>query len=92
MHDTAAADTSALKFPCLFPLKVMGRNTDGLYPAVYAVLKKHVPDLADAAFASRLSSNDKYLSITVTFAARSKDQLNAIYRELNAHELVLMTL
>jgi putative lipoic acid-binding regulatory protein len=129
MHDTTDAHAGGLKFPCLFPLKVMGLNTDGLYPAVHAVLKKHVPDLDDAAlklpaakqqgifdpqgsdypnrsltpqqavrnalapgFTSRLSSSEKYLSIMVTFTARSRDQLNAIYQELNDHELVLMTL
>ena len=41
---------------------------------------------------SRLSSGDKYLSLTVTFTAESKDQLDAIYEDLNGHELVLMTL
>jgi putative lipoic acid-binding regulatory protein len=92
MHDTTAANAGALKFPCLFPLKVMGLNTDGLYPAVHAILKKHVPDLDGAAFTSRKSSGGKYLSITVTFTAHSRDQLNAIYQELNDHELVLMTL
>ncbi len=92
MHDTTDAHAGGLKFPCLFPLKVMGLNTDGLYPVVHAVLKKHVPDLDDAAFTSRLSSSEKYLSITVTFTAQSRDQLDAIYQELYDHELVLMTL
>jgi putative lipoic acid-binding regulatory protein len=92
MHDTTAANAGALKFPCLFPLKVMGLNTDGLYPAVHAILKKHVTDLDPGAFTSRLSSSAKYLSITVTFTAHGRDQLNAIYQELNEHELVLMTL
>jgi uncharacterized protein len=92
MHDTIDAYAGGLKFPCLFPLKVMGANTDGLYPAVHAILRKHVPDLDNAAFTSRLSSSEKYLSITVTITAHSRDQLNAIYQELNDHELVLMTL
>jgi uncharacterized protein len=92
MHDTIATNSGALKFPCLFPLKVMGLNTDGLYPAVHTILKKYVPDLDPGAFTSRLSSSAKYLSITITFTAHSSDQLNAIYQELNDHELVLMTL
>jgi putative lipoic acid-binding regulatory protein len=40
----------------------------------------------------RLSSGDKYLSLTVTFTAQSREQLDSLYRELHAHELVLMTL
>jgi putative lipoic acid-binding regulatory protein len=39
-----------------------------------------------------LSRGNKYLSITVTFIAQSKDQLNTLYEELNEHELVVMTL
>ena len=92
MNDTIDAHAGGLKFPCLFPLKVLGANTDGLYPAVHAILKKHVPDLDSATFTSRRSSGGKYLSITATFTAQSRDQLNAIYKELNDHELVLMTL
>ena len=83
---------SLFKFPCAFPIKVMGKNSDELYPVVSAIMEKHVPGLDGVAFESRLSSSDKYLSITVTFTAESKDQLDAIYLELNGHELVLMTL
>jgi len=91
MNDTANP-TSALKFPCIFPLKVMGLNTVALYPAIHSILKKHIPDLDEAAFTSKLSSSEKYLSITVTFTAQSRAQLDGLYQELNDHELVLMTL
>jgi putative lipoic acid-binding regulatory protein len=32
------------------------------------------------------------MSITATFIVKSREQLNAIYEELNQHELVLITL
>ena len=83
---------SIFNFPCLFPIKVMGNNTDELYPAVSAIMEKHVPGLDGVSFESRLSSGDKYLSITVLFTAQSRAQLDSIYLDLNGHELVLMTL
>ena len=83
---------SLFRFPCTFPIKVMGNNTDELYPAVSAIMAKHVPGLDGVTFESRLSSGGKYLSITVTFTAQSRAQLDAIYLDLNGHELVLMTL
>lgn len=83
---------SLFNFPCQFPLKVMGKNTADLYPAVSAIMAKHVPGLDGVSFESRLSSGDKYLSITITFTAQSRAQLDAIYLDLNGHELVLMTL
>jgi putative lipoic acid-binding regulatory protein len=83
---------SLFQFPCVFPIKVMGKNTDELYPVVSAIMEKHVPGLNGVIFESRLSSRDKYLSITVTFTAQSRAQLDAIYLDLNRHEMVLMTL
>ncbi len=83
---------SSLQFPCVFPIKVMGLNSDVFYEAISVILKKHLPDIDAAAFTSRLSSGEKYLSITVTCTVQSKEQLDALYQELNDHELVLMTL
>jgi len=79
------------KFPCPFPIKAMGINSDAFTSAVLAIFRKHL-QLAEFIYTSRLSSSGKYMSITITFTAESKDQLNAIYEELNSHELVIMTL
>ena len=80
-----------MTFPCSFPLKVMGHNIDAFETAVRAILSGHLSD-ARIVFACRPSSGGKYVSITATFTAVSREQLDAIYRELNAHELVVMTL
>lgn len=78
-------------FPCVFPLKVMGYNTEDFSPAVLSILQRHLgPETLSCS--RRLSSADKYISLTVTFKAESKSQLDAIYRELNSHPLVVMTL
>ena len=37
-------------------------------------------------------SNGKYLSITATFTATSKEQLDALYRELSSHPMVKIVL
>lgn len=39
-----------------------------------------------------LNTGGKYLCVTATFAAESRGQVEAIYRELNGHDLVVMTL
>ena len=81
----------AFTFPCSSPLKVMGLNTADFASAVEAVFRKHL-GTAEVSYARQLSSSGKYLSITATFTATSKEQLDAIYLELNRHELVKMTL
>ncbi len=82
---------SFLRFPCPFPLKVMGLNTEAFETAVTSIFERHAGP-GRTSYSRRLSSGNKYLSITATFTARSKDQLDALYRELNDHDLVLMTL
>lgn len=77
-------------FPCLFPLKVMGLNTEEFEQAVRVVVTRHVP--GECEYARRLSGGGKYLSLTATFTAESRAQLDALYRELGVHELVVMTL
>ena len=80
-----------IKFPCMFPVKVMGLNNESFSSTVMAIFYKHLdPDRLSSS--SRTSSGEKYLSITVTFMAKNRAQLDAIYEELNAHELVMMTL
>ncbi len=79
-------------FPCLYPLKVMGRNTGEFYSVVSAIVEKHVPRGNEVTYSSRTSSGEKYLSITATFSVESREQLHALYKELNEHDLVLMTL
>lgn len=81
-----------IEFPQLFPLKVIGKNTNEFYSVVSAIIEKHVPAGDSITYSGRVSSGDKYLSITATFSAESRDQLTAIYQELNGHELVLITL
>ena len=80
-----------LAYPCTFPLKVVGLNTESFERAVREVVRKHLGDIV-VEYEARMSSEGKYLSVTATFAAESREQVEAIYRELKGHELVVMTL
>ena len=39
---------SALTFPCVFPIKIMGRTQDGFAQAVADVVRRHAPDFDPA--------------------------------------------
>ena len=80
-----------LAYPCTFPLKVVGLNTEAFERAVRDVVRKHLGGIV-VEYGARTSSGEKYLSVTATFAAESRAQVDAIYRELNGHELVVTTL
>jgi putative lipoic acid-binding regulatory protein len=83
---------SPLKFPTDFPIKVMGRTQDGFAQAILMVVRKHAPDFDPATMEMRASSAGKYLSLTCTVRAVSRDQLDNLYRELTAHPMVAMVL
>ncbi len=86
------AAESLLKFPTLFPIKVMGRTQDGFAQAIVAVVQKHAPDFDAATMEMRASSAGKYLSLTCTINATSREQLDGLYRELTSHPMVTMVL
>ncbi len=75
----------------VFPLKAIGRNADDFEGFVVAVVHAHAP-LSARTVATRPSRGGKYLAVTVTFVAESREQLDAIYRDLSNSGRVLMAL
>lgn len=86
------ARESPLRYPCRFPIKVMGEAANGFETVVAALIRRHAPDLAQGAVSSRPSRGGRYLAVTVVIEAQSQAQVDAIYRELSAHPRVLMAL
>ncbi|MBT8137237.1 MAG: DUF493 domain-containing protein [Gammaproteobacteria bacterium] len=82
---------SLLEFPCRFPIKVMGRNTDAFRTTVEAIVRRHTPD-DEFELRQRLSRDSNYLALSFTINATSQEQLDGLYRELSGSELVLFAL
>ena len=83
---------SLLKFPCVFPIKVVGRREDGYAQLVSDIVLRHAPDFQPETMEMRTSRNGRYLSLTVTINAKSREQLDALYTELSGHPMVMMVL
>ncbi|CAL1239190.1 YbeD family protein [Candidatus Methylocalor cossyra] len=81
-----------LQFPCEFSIKAFGHSSRAFEGRIAALVRRHAPDLAADAVSSRPSKGGKYLVVTVTVRATSREQLDAIYRELSACSEVLMAL
>ena len=73
-----------LEFPMEFPIKVMGKNEADFTPLVAGIIARHVPDFDPSSLEARESKGGAYLSLTATFTAQSREQLDALYRELSA--------
>jgi putative lipoic acid-binding regulatory protein len=76
-------------FPCRFPIKAMGPADMAFEDLVVEIVGRHVRDLdRERAVSVRASSGGRWLAVTVVVEAHSRAQLDAIYRELTAHEAV----
>jgi putative lipoic acid-binding regulatory protein len=75
-----------------FPIKIMGQRQDGFAQAVLEVVLRHAPDFDPATMEMRPSAKGNYLGLTCTIRAVSREQLDALYRELSAHPLVKVVL
>lgn len=83
---------SPLTFPSEFDIKVFGIASDEFEKTVITIIRHDVRELRENALHSRLSKDGKYLALTITITAESREQLDNIYRALNSSPLVLMTL
>ncbi len=83
--------SDALLFPCVFPVKAIGRNTGEFEAIVVEIIRRHIPEFENSV-TTRPSAGGKYLAVTATCVAQSREQLDALYRELSAHKSVLMLL
>jgi hypothetical protein len=92
MDPPPSAEASALTFPTAFPLKVMGKRTDDFAQEIVKVVLRHAPDFDAASLEMRASREGRYLSVTATITATSREQLDNLYRELSSHPLVTMVL
>ena len=81
-----------LEFPCEFPIKVMGRQSEEFETVVLGIFEKHLDDMNQASVSSKPSGSGNFISLTVVFEATSKEHLDNIYRDLTDHELVLFCL
>jgi putative lipoic acid-binding regulatory protein len=85
-------ETSPLEFPCEIPIKVFGRNEERFRSAVLDIVRRHFEGLDDTSVVERSSRADNYLSMTVTVHAKTRAQVDACYRELTAHDQIMMVL
>ncbi len=85
-------DDTLLEFPCRFPVKVVGRDEPGFHAALQAILADHVRDQENLSLSERSSREGRFISVTVTLNATSREELDALYRALSASEHVIMAL
>ena len=80
------------QFPCDFPIKVMGRDTEAFRSLTLAIVERHAGPLEADRITERASSKCNFLALTYTIVARDRAQLDAIYQDLTSSGVVLVAL
>ena len=85
-------EQSLIDYPSQFPIKVMGLNVDGFVHAMTTIAEKFDPGFDATTVELRPSKGDKYLGVTLSVTATSREQLDELYRTLSTHPMVKMVL
>jgi putative lipoic acid-binding regulatory protein len=81
-----------IEFPCDYPIKILGRQSDSFRAVVLEVMRKHAGEIADHQVTERPSGKGTFMALTVTITATGKPQLEAIFEDLKATGQVKMVL
>ncbi len=81
-----------IEYPLDFPIKIMGLAHDSFAQTIVEVIVLHDPTFSAERLEMRASSKGKYLGLTATVRATSREQLDDLYRALTAHPMVKVVL
>jgi uncharacterized protein len=85
-------EQSLIEYPSAFPIKVMGTQVEGFTEAIVRIAQQFDPAFDAATIESRPSKAGKYLGLTLTVTATSREQLDELYRTLSTHPMVKVVL
>jgi putative lipoic acid-binding regulatory protein len=70
----------------------MGEKVDGLVSAITLIARHFDPAFDASTIELRESKGGKYLGVTITITATSREQLDELYRTLSTHPMVKVVL
>ena len=87
-----APEQSLITYPSAFPIKVLGQQVEGFVEAIVSVARQFDPAFDASTVEQRPSRAGKYMGLTLTVTATSREQLDELYRTLSTHPMVKVVL
>lgn len=81
-----------LTFPCDYPIKAMGENSEKFLQEMLFIAQKHCPNTEECHVRTSVSKTGKYQSVTITVEVDSREHLEGLYGEIKSHKDVKWTL
>ncbi len=85
-------DVPELEFPCPYPIKVICDNGVGLGELIGGVVQKYDASFDPTSINIKQSKNGNFVSLSVTFEAKSREQLDALHQAIIATGRVKMVI
>lgn len=86
------AKDTLIEFPCDFPIKIIGVNSESFKDDILAITLKHFPHFAKESMTAKMSQQNNYLAITTTVPVQNQQQLDDYYKEVSIHPQIKMVL
>ena len=86
------SDDNTISFPCVYPIKVIGADTDQFATQVLEIIATHDATVDASKVSEKMSQSGKYRSLTVELFATGEPQIRTIFdalRNLPQVKLVL---
>ena len=88
----ATKKESIIPFPCFFPIKIIGKNTNEFQNDVTNIIFSHFPGVPEPELRCKQSNKSNYIAITATVYVHDQKSLDSLYQELNKHPEMKMVL
>jgi len=77
-----------MEFPCDYGIKAMGITSPDFDAIVVSIVRRHIEDLKEGSISSKQSSGGKFTSVSIDFYVTSREQLEAVHRDLISHDAI----
>ena len=89
---TPQTNDEILQFPQLFPIKLVGLTTEYFQTIVTDIAREHFDDFDESTIEIDYSRTRKYMSVTITVNAKSREQLDNMYRACTSNPVYKVVL
>ena len=83
---------SLIDFPCEFPIKILGKDSDVFENTVSEIMAKHGQKYSEISVKKNNSKNKNYIALTWVVNVNNQDELDNIYKDLSKDKNILFVL
>ena len=83
---------SLIDFPCDFPIKILGKDSDVFENTVSQIMAKYDQKYSKIKVKKNNSKNKNYIALTWVVNVNNQDELDNIYRDLSKDKNILFVL